>query len=262
MPGEICPAPTRGRVGTFGEHPPPCLRQEYRRIATRDMRLYTGSSVGATGAMRLEQDKPGREPGMHRRQRPKNLAGLLEQQRQQLRARLDVSPKLRQLSRAAVPQSLLPDRMRRSPAVRTAVVIAVVALLAACVLGATALAASGLWLQDKLSDPATASQNFYGALHQQDYGRAYADLSAGAHQRTTQAAFVAQYSELDAIAGVVESYSITSRTTSAGTATVVASIVRRGDTTRAQAQTLALVKENGGWHIDQITVGGFAPVSG
>jgi hypothetical protein len=199
---------------------------------------------------------------MHKSQRPQNLTERLERRRQQLRARLDVSPRLRQLSRAAIPQSLLPDPVRRSPAVRTAAFVAVVVLLAACVLGATALAASGLWLQDQLSDPATASQNFYGALHQQDYGRAYADLSSGARKRTTQPAFVAQYSELDAIAGVVESYSIMSSSTAAETATVVASVARRGDITRAQAQSLTLVKENGGWHIDQITVGGSAPVSG
>jgi len=199
---------------------------------------------------------------MHKSHRPKNLTERLERRRQQLRARLDVSPRLRQLSRAAIPEPLLPDPVRRSPAVRTAAVVTVVALLAACVLGATALAASGLWLQDQLSDPATAAQNFYGALHQQDYGRAYADLSLGARKRTTQPAFVAQYSELDAIAGVVESYSITSSHTSTETATVVASIVRRGDTKRAQAHTLTLVKESGGWHIDQITVGGSAPVSG
>jgi len=199
---------------------------------------------------------------MKRSQRPKNLAEVLERRRQQLRTQLDVSPRLRQLSRAAIPQSILPDRVRRSPALTGVAVVAAVALLAACVLGATALAASGLWLQDQLSDPATASQNFYGALHQQDYGRAYADLSARARARTTQPAFVAQYSALDAIAGVVESYTITSSSTSTETATVVASVVRRGDTTRAQAQTLTLVKESGGWHIDQITVGGSAPVSG
>jgi uncharacterized iron-regulated membrane protein len=199
---------------------------------------------------------------MQRSQRPNNLAERLERRRQQLRARLDVSPKLRQLSRASIPQSLLPERMRRSRAITTAAVIALVALIAACVLGATALAASGLWLQDQLSDPATASQNFYGALHQQDYGRAYADLSAAEHRRMSQAAFVAQYSELDAIAGVIESYNITSSNTSAQVASVVVGVVRRGDTTRAQTQTLTLVKESGDWHIDQIAVGGTTPAGG
>jgi hypothetical protein len=199
---------------------------------------------------------------MSRNERPKNLAERLERRRQDLRARLDVSPKLRQLSRAAISPSLLPERVRRSPALISAIVVAAIALLGACVVAATALAASGLWLQGQLGDPATTAQNFYGALHQQDYARAYTYLSSATQQRTSQSAFVAQYSELDAIAGVVESYNITSDSATAADATVVMSVVRRGDTTRAQAQTLTLVKVGGDWRIDQITVGASGPASG
>jgi hypothetical protein len=199
---------------------------------------------------------------MSRIERPKNLAALLERQRRELRERLDVSPKLRQLSRVAIPPSLLPEGMRRSRTLTSAIVVAAIIVFGACVVGATALAASGLWLQGQLGDPATTAQNFYGALHQQDYARAYTYLSSGARQRTQQPAFVAQYSELDAIAGVVESYSITSDSASTTGATVAASVVRRGDTTRAQTQTLTLVKESGGWRIDQIAVGDSASASG
>lgn len=193
--------------------------------------------------------------------RPRQLAALLEQRRRELSERIDISPKLRQLSRAAVPASLLPERVRRSPALGGALAVALIALAAACVLGATLLGASGLWLQGQLGDPATTAQNFYGALHQQDYTRAYAYFSTGAQQRTSRTAFATQYSDLDAVAGVVESYAIASDDVSGGTATTVVDVVRLGDPTRAQAQSLSLVKQGGSWRIDAIAVGGSGPVS-
>jgi hypothetical protein len=190
---------------------------------------------------------------------PQDLAARVERQRRELGQRLDLSPKLRQLSRAAVPPALLPEQLRRSPSLTRAVVFGAIALLAACVIGTTALAASGLWLQGQLGDPATTAENFYGALHEQDYSRAYSDLSSGAQKQLSPSDFAAQYANLDAVAGVVESYSVSARVSSA-TATVVASVVRRGDLTRAQQQSLTLLKQNGGWRIDQIAVGDSSPV--
>ncbi len=194
-------------------------------------------------------------------ERRTNLAAVLERRRRELRERMDISPRLRQLSRAAIPASLLPERVRRSPALTTALTVAALALLSICVIGATVVGASGLWLQGQLSDPATAAQNFYGALHQRDYSRAYADLSSGARQRMSRSDFVTQYTDLDAVAGVVESYTIASDDVSGETATTVVSVVRRGDATRAQSQTLSLVQENGGWRIDRIAVGGSGPTT-
>ncbi len=78
----------------------------------------------------------------------------------------------------------------------------------------------------------------------------------------SRSAFVTQYTDLDAVAGVVESYTIAGDDVRGATATTVVSVVRRGDTTRAQSQTLSLVKESGGWRIDRIAVGGSGPITG
>ncbi len=196
---------------------------------------------------------------MRQGDRRKQLAALLDQRRRELGERIDISPRLRQLSRAAVPASLLPERMRRAPRITAALAVALVALVGACVLGAAVVGASGLWLQGQLGDPDTTAQNFYGALHQQDYARAYNDLSQGAQQRMPRDTFVTQYSDLDAVAGVVESYTIASDAVTGTTATVVMNVVRRGDTTRAQAQKLTLLKQGNTWRIDAITVGGSGP---
>jgi hypothetical protein len=196
------------------------------------------------------------------KQRSKQLAALLERRRRELADRMDISPKLRRLSRAAAPTSLLPERMRRSRALSGALAVALVALVGACVLGATAVGASGLWLQGQLGDPATTAQNFYGALHQQDYARAYSYLTSGAQQRMSRADFVTQYSDLDAVAGVVESYTIGTDTVAGTSATTVVSVVRRGDVTRAQSQTLTLVKQGDAWRIDGIAAGGSGPAAG
>lgn len=189
----------------------------------------------------------------------KTLAALVEQHRRELSERLDVSPALRQLSRVVLPQSLLPGRRRRSPMLASFVVAAALALLLACVLGATGIAAGSFYLQGQLSDPTTSAQDFYAALHEQDYARAYSYLTPAAQQRTSSAAFVTTYSDLDAVAGVVESYTIGDASVTGTSATVVANVVRREDTTRAQAQTLTLAQQNGTWRIDRIIVGDSAP---
>lgn len=189
----------------------------------------------------------------------RDLAEQVERHRRALGERLDVSPRLRQLSRSAIPQALLPEPLRRSPAFGGAVLVAALALLGACAISGVGVAAGGLWLQGALGSPATTAQNYYSALHEQDYSHAYGYLSPAAQQRTSRDAFVAQYTSLDAVAGIVESYTVESANAQGTTASVVAEVVRRADTTRAQTQLLTLVQNNGSWQIDRITVGDSAP---
>lgn len=187
------------------------------------------------------------------------LAAQIEQRRRELSARLDVSPRLRQLSGSTLPQALLPEQLRRSPLLVGLVAVCAVALIGSCLLGGAGVVAGGFSLQGQLSGPATTAQDFYAALHQQDYARAYAQLSSAAQQRVSHSDFTAQYSDLDAVAGVVESYTIDSTTVDRAGAAVVAEVVRRDDPTRAQTQTITLVQGNGTWTIDRIILGDSSP---
>jgi len=190
--------------------------------------------------------------------RPGDLASIVARRRRLLSERPDVSARMRELSRSSSQHGMEDTPGRRKIATTLALALGV-ALLVSCALATTGLVASGVWLQGDLSDPPTTAQNFYGALHRQDYARAYSYLSAAARKNISASAFAAQYSGVDQVAGVVESYTITSATTRGATATIVASVVRRGALTQSQIETLALAKENGAWKIDNVSVGGTAP---
>lgn len=187
------------------------------------------------------------------------LAAQIEQRRRELSARLDNSPRLRQFSSSTLPQGMLPERLRRSPVFAGVVVAAVAALMVTCLLGGAGVVAGGFSLQGQLGGPSTTAQDFYAALHQQEYSRAYAQLSSAAQQRISRNDFTVEYSDLDAVAGVVESYTIGSATMDGASATVVAEVVRREDPTRGQWQTIALVRDNGAWQVDRIAVGDSGP---
>jgi hypothetical protein len=180
--------------------------------------------------------------------------------RRELSERPDVSQRMRELSRSSSHHAAL-DTTKRSPLLATLGIAAGVGLMLACVLSATAAVASGLWFQSRLSDAPTTVQNFYSALHEQDYARAYSYLSTAAQKRTPQDAFTAQFTSLDEITGVVDTYTITSSSATGAGATVTVDVVRRGSADRAQTQTLTLVQQGGAWHIDTITTGGSQPVS-
>lgn len=202
------------------------------------------------------------------------LAALVEQHRRELSKRLRTGGPLRQLSRTtlppivpsalrkALPQPLLPARGRRSPALTGLALAAAFALFGACALGGIGIASAGFSLQGALSDPTTTAENFYAALHGQAYAQAYARLSPATQAHISQDAFVTQYSNLDAVAGVVESYTIGAATTNGNTAMVTAQVVRRADQTRAQTQQLTLVQSSGSWRIDAIAIGGTGPAPG
>jgi hypothetical protein len=198
---------------------------------------------------------------MKRTERPRDLAARVAERRRQLADRPDVSQKMRDLSasNSQNPNSSL--KPRRSPFLTTVMLAAGVFLLVACAVGATALVASGIWVQNQLNDPPTTAQNFYGALQSQNYTRAYSYTSAGFQKRIPADAFNDQFGSLDQVSGVVDSYPIVSENTTGDKATVVVHVIRRSNKAQALTQTLSMVKEGNSWRIDNILNGDIVPVS-
>jgi hypothetical protein len=203
----------------------------------------------------------GGRPMMKRTERPRDLAARLAEGRRQLSGRPDVSQKMRDLSASSSQNPNSSLRPKRSPLLTTVMLAAGVFLLVACAVGATALVASGLWVQNQLSDPPTTAQNFYGALQSQNYTRAYTYTSSSFQKRIPADAFNDQFSSLDQVSGVVDSYPIVSEKTSGATATVVVHVIRRSNKAQALTQTLSMVKEGNNWRIDNILNGDIVPVS-
>lgn len=193
-------------------------------------------------------------------QRHKELAEMVARRRKELGDRPDISQRMRKLSESSGRNPIGPRPVKRSTMLTLlAGGLAVVALIA-CVATAIAVTAGGLWFQSQLNDPTTAVQKFYGALHQQDYAQAYALLSNSAKARVSQSAFADQYSSLDQIDGIVDSYPILKNTAGDTTATVTVAVIRRGNIAVAQVETIQLVKDGGDWHINSITNAGTMPV--
>ena len=198
---------------------------------------------------------------MKRTQRPRDLAERVAEGRRRLAGRSDISQKMRDLSASSSQNPNSSLRPKRSPLLTTVMLAAGVFLLVACAVGATALVASGLWVQNQLSDPPTTAQNFYGALQSQNYTRAYSYTSSAFQKRIPADAFNDQFSSLDQVSGVVDSYPIVSEKTSGTTATVVVQVIRRSNKAQALTQTLSMVKEGNSWRIDNILNGDIVPVS-
>jgi hypothetical protein len=198
---------------------------------------------------------------MKRTARPRDLAERVAERRRQLAERPDVSQKMRDLSASSSQNSNSTMRPRRSPFLTTVMLAAGIFLLVACAVGATALVASGIWVQNQLSDPPTTAQNFYGALQSQNYVRAYSYTSTGFQKRIPADAFNDQFGSLDQVSGVVDSYPIVSEKTTGDKATVVVHVIRRSNKAQALTQTLSMVKEGSSWRIDNILNGDIVPVS-
>jgi hypothetical protein len=198
---------------------------------------------------------------MKRMERPRDLAARVAERRRQLAERPDVSQKMRDLSSSSSQNPKNSLQPKRSPLLTTVALAAGVFLLVVCAVGATAVVASGLWVQNQLSDPPTTAQNFYGALQSQNYARAYSYTSSAFQKRVSASAFNDQFSSLDQVGGVVDSYPIVSEKTTGATATVVVHVVRRSNTAQALTQTLTMVKDGARWRIDNIVNGEIVPVS-
>lgn len=226
------------------------------RIAVRQKTAYTavkgrnGVALAGWGAAAVIMKDP---------QRRKELAELVARRRQELGDRPDISQRMRKLSASSARNPIGPTPVpHRTLLTLLGGGIAAVVLVA-CVATAVAVTAGGLWFQSQLNDPSTTVQKFYTALHQQDYPDAYSLLSNNAKAHVSQSQFTNQYSSLDQIKGVVDDYPVLKSTTGDNTATITVAVVRRGDSSTAQVETVQLLKDGSDWQINGITDSGTIP---
>jgi hypothetical protein len=195
---------------------------------------------------------------MHDQKQRAELAERVERRRQEISRRSDVSQAIRKLSTSSS-RNPTPLPRKRSTTLTLLLgglgAVAVVALVLTAIL-ITVLGAS---VQNSLNDPSNTADKFFSALHQKDYQQAYSYLSPNAQAHLSEAAFANQYGSLDATQGIVDSYTLSSSRINGGTATITMLVVRRGNLTVGQQQTLTLIQQNGNWLIDGIALGGTIP---
>jgi hypothetical protein len=185
-------------------------------------------------------------------QRRAELATRIEQRRQELGERADVSVRLRELS-ASGSRFPTPTARGHRSTLNTVIITAIAGVgLLLIVVVATLVIVSGVWVQAQLSAPSTTVEDFYAAIHQQDYRTAYSKLSTGAQGALSESKFEQTMRATDLISGGVETYSIVATTTNGATATLTVDVVRRGDTTTAQVFQLTLVQQQQSWRISAI----------
>lgn len=192
-----------------------------------------------------------------------DLSGILEQRRRELSDRPDISVRMRKLS-ASNARNPLQARPRKRPTLLKLILAAVaVVLLLACGVTSAVAVASGVWFHNQLTDPSQTALDFYSALHQQDYTRAYSFFSTGAQSRLSPSAFASQFGAYDSVGGIVQSYTVDGNSKVDGSnAVVTVDVVRRGNANQAQVQTISLVSQNGSWKIDRIQLGDTIPAPG
>ena len=192
-------------------------------------------------------------------QRHQELATRIEEKRRLLEGRADVSQRLRELSSSSSRNLVAPARKRRSPLVALLVTGGAIVALFACVVASVALISSGIWVQAQLGSPNTTVEDFFSAIHAQNYPQAYGFLSQKAQSELSEERFQQVYQASDALSGAVDYYAITATVTQGSTATVTVDVVRRGDATTAQVFALTLAQEGGSWRIASIRQTGTEP---
>lgn len=191
---------------------------------------------------------------------------LVSERRKALGGRYLLDPRVRALPRSGS-RWLIPPREGGQGRATTLPLLILTVLgavaLVGCVATAAAVVASGMWLQGALHDPSTTVQSFYGALQQRDYARAYTYFTTSAQARLTETQFESTYGTFDQIDGTVAAYTISSVRMGANgdTANVLVGVARQDKPDVVQVQTLLLVRENGDWHIESITLNGNSPAT-
>ncbi len=192
-------------------------------------------------------------------QRQEELATRIEERRKLLEGRVDVSQRLRDLSASSARNSVTPAHKRRSPLIALLVTAIAGVAFIACAVASLSLIGSGIWVQTQLGSPNTTVEDFFSAVHAQNYPQAYSFLSSKAQNELSEERFQQIYQASDALSGAVEYYAITSTVTQGSTATVTVDVVRRGDTKTAQVFVLTLTQENSSWRITTIRQTGSTP---
>jgi hypothetical protein len=192
-----------------------------------------------------------------------DLSGIIEKRRRELSDRPDISARMRKLS-ASSGQNPVPAAVRKRPnLLRVILATAAVVMLLVCGVSAAIAVASGVWFNNQLSDPSQTALDFYSSLHQQNYSRAYGYFSTSAKAQLSQSSFANQFSAYDSVGGIVESYTVSGNPKIQGSSAVVTvDVVRRGNTSEAQVQTIYLTNQNGSWKIDRIELGKSIPAPG
>ncbi|HEX6796365.1 MAG TPA: hypothetical protein VF116_01485 [Ktedonobacterales bacterium] len=185
------------------------------------------------------------------------LADRVEQRRRELHARSDISQAMRKLSAASSNHRNTLDALPKKRSAKITMIL--VGAGAVAVLAVVLTIATFAFLSNQLSDPTSTAENYFSALHDRDYQQAYGYLTASAQDHLTESAFANTYASLDTTTGIVDSYTVKTSTTNGNRGTIVMIIVRRGNTSVGQVQTLSMLKENGNWRIDAITLGATVP---
>jgi hypothetical protein len=128
--------------------------------------------------------------------------------------------------------------------------------LIACIASATAVVVGGNWLRGALNSPTSAMQDFYGALQQSDFANAYTYFSSSAKGHFSEQAFADQFGGYDQLDGPVAQISMDAPRYSAnGTvALLTVSVTRARSGGRVQLHQVMLVKEQGNWRINSISI--------
>ncbi|HEV8191256.1 MAG TPA: hypothetical protein VGP82_07200, partial [Ktedonobacterales bacterium] len=114
------------------------------------------------------------------------LAALVEHRRRELSERPDVSVRMRKLSESSG-RNPTPAQPKKQPTlVKTLLAIGAVLVLADCLVVVGGVIAGSIWFQSQVSDPSSTALDFYGALHQQDYPRAYSYFADNAKGQLSQ----------------------------------------------------------------------------
>lgn len=184
------------------------------------------------------------------------LAERVEQRRRELNARPDISQAMRKLSAPNNHHNTL-DALPKKRSTKISMILIGAGVVAVLAVILTIVTFS--FLSNQLSDPTATAENYFSALHDRDYQQAYGYLTTSAQAHLSESAFANTYANLDITAGIVDSYSVKSTTTNGSRGTIVMIVVRRGNTSVGQVQTLSMLKENGSWRIDAITLGATVP---
>src|SRR5262245_46417910 len=188
------------------------------------------------------------------------VAALVERRRRELSERPDISLRMRKLSesngRNPIP---VPPKSRPTPFKALLAIVAVL-LLVVGILVVVGAIAGGIWFQNQVSDPSSTVLDFYSAVHQQDYPRAYAYFADASKGQLSQAAFTKQFGDYDSVNGIVDSYVVDGSSQINGNQAIVkVDVVRRANPDQAQVQTVYLVKQGNDWRIQRIALGNMIP---
>lgn len=188
------------------------------------------------------------------------LTAIVEQRRRELSERPDISLRMRKLSESNARNRIPQPPKSRPTLFKFLLAVGAVVVLGVCLLFVGGLIAGDIWFQSQVSDPSSTALDFYSALHQQDYDRAYGYFSDASKQQLSRDAFTKQFGAYDSVGGIVDSYFVDGNAQINGNQAVVkVDVVRRANQSQAQVQTVYLVKQGNDWRIQRIDLGDMIP---